>query len=399
MDSETFLTRWMFFNCPKDFSWIIYNNISDITKNSEYQLKTEDLIYVHAVYITQKELISLIETSNGFYFIHNLNQTDQQEVSTSVVKFDSLEKSLDGMTKTEKNLMGIKKSSLRKMTQEQKKRDVFPWDYLQTDDVSSLLSRELNVETGVLDLSYNFNVTSEHLFQWESKYFVRTLNLHTCCQIKDFKWLSANWIKDIETVNFINMSQITNRNMEFVVHKMEGLKELGIHLCPQVNIRVILGTLKLNRLERLHLNDVNMNCQPNQYSGLIKEEEWELFRNRSCQRLLINSKKISLDIIDYLAKSCLALNDLIIDHEKYKYFKENLLNDHDPNCEDGINIISTEQVKIRVPRDFKVKNLLKHRYSKPFSDSMLKVMEQAFAEDELERESDSSSASKVVCAE
>lgn len=384
------LQRWMYFNCPKQFSWIVHQNLNEILKDTKYSdfvdeereelaLSQDDILYFHSVNMTATELTCLLEARDGFYLIHNIK--NENEISSETKRFKDLEQFEKETSKKLQSLLQISKPSVRKMTQEQRSREIFPYLYSQQDEPYSLMDAEVSLtgEAGHLDLSYNFTVTSDHLFNWEPKYFVREITFNTCYQVRDFKWLSADWLKDVKKMNFVNMSQLTNRNLEFIVSKVPSLTELYVHVCPQVNIRVLLGVLKPTQLEVLCLDDPRMACQPNSYSGLIKEEEWELFRNRSLKKLLINSNNISLDIIDYLKTSCLSLEHLIIDESKYKYVKENIVS---PGTEEPkISVASTKGVKLELGRDFQMKNLLRLRYSQPFSNTMLKVMEKIYSEE------------------
>lgn len=384
---ENKIQKWMFYHCPKNFSWIVYQNLESILHNTKYQdyvnekkteisLTQDNILYIHSVYMTDTKLIALIEARDGFYLVNN--EKNENNVNSITSRYSSVEHLLSHTPKTIMNLLEIKKASLRKMTQEQSRRELYPFEYSQYDDLNELLNREISKD-GHLDLSYNFTVTSEHLFSWEPKYFVNEVTFNTCYQFRDFKWLSAEWVKDVTKLTMINMTQLTNQNVEFIVNKMSNLKELYLFTCPQIDIRVILGALKLNRLETLCLHNVSMNCQPNQYSGLIAEEEWELFRNRSLKKLLVNSMNLSLDIIDYLRQSLLVLENLIIDESKFKYLHENLVSAGE--SEQKINIISNKGKRMKLSRDFYLKNLFKHRFSKPFSDSMLKVMERIYEEE------------------
>jgi len=122
-----------------------------------------------------------------------------------------------------------------------------------------------------------------------------------------------------------------------------------------------------------------MTCQPNVYGGLIKEEEWDGLRNVSLKKLLINSISLSLDMIDYLRTTCQKLEHLIMDPEKFKYFCQNLVG-YNPKAsqvldpDDRLMVYSTAGNRVLLSRRFKLKNLLRNKYSAPFSDSMMSVM-------------------------
>jgi hypothetical protein len=160
-----------------------------------------------------------------------------------------------------------------------------------------------------------------------------------------------------------------------IVSNLSNLRELSIHLCPQINIRILLDVCKTENfnLKILNLNNPALVCQPNDYAGMITDEEWKLFKNYSVTQLFINSTNTSLDVIDYIKTSFVRLDTLILDEVVYTNLKKNLV-PGTPGVK-KILICSTSNKKIELPRDFMIRNLLRSRFQKPFSDSMMKIMQ------------------------
>lgn len=438
---ENFLKKWMFFNCPKQFSWIIYQNLNSIiqntvrksypsiTKTDVFNFTTKDIIYVHSVSMTNTQLLCLLETKDGFFFINNNKIVEQKESKdtndTNDIKESTTDITNETETKNEKvhidikqiktdettvkvdstttfydrlnlflvhtprsilNKMGINKITNMKLTADQKLRNLFPFQYKLYDNPYDILDEEIK-QSPVLDLSWNFCITSDHLTHWKPSGKLDKLIFNTCYQIRDFKWIKTNWVNSLSTIEFINMSQLTNNNIEFIVSNLPLLKELYLHYCPQINIRVILHALKntsvANQLEVLCLDDPNMSCQPNEYSGLITEDEWEIFKNYNLKKLFINSTNLSLDIIDSLKTHCIALEKLIIDDSIYNSLKKSIVPGH---SEKKLILTSTANKMIEIPKDSIIRNLLKHKFQKPFSDSMLDIMNRIYKEENPDSE-------------
>lgn len=430
------IQRWIYFNCARFHNWVVFQNLDAILKYSEYQnmespntscppiSSREDIIYIYAVNLTQTSLMALLETSHGFYFIDNQKQEildpetqkptgELNVISTIKYYHQNLNKFVSDLTKKQRETLGIQKTQQMKINKSQKQQKILPYHFkpnesesdqhtmldiylIQQSDANSpsksntAISPSTNPlnSIGHLDLSDVTGISTQSMTTWKPQTLIHELTLQSCYQIRDFEWLDTIWAQNLKKLTLINMTQITNDSLTHIVKHLPNLKEFYVFSCPQVNIKCLLKILDIDRLTTLCLNDPNMACQPNEYSGLITETEWEKFRNRSLTKLLINSSNISVDIIDYLRKSLLSLETLILHPSKYNYLKESLVNQGSESARQ-LTIASTDNKAIKLGADFVLKNLLKHRYSAPFSKSMLKVMEriraQEFQED-LEEE-------------
>lgn len=307
------------------------------------------------------------------------------EIKSNLTFYDSLNHFVQKASKTVIKTLGIKRLHGIKLNKEQKEqRRYLPCDYYHLlkngQQIEELLNQELadSGEKKLLDLSFNYIVTADHLENWTPSGEVQKILFNTCFQINKFSWAGAEWTKNVKSLELINIPQVTNQNIEYLVVKIENLEELMIHYCPQINIRVILGAMKPNKLKVICLNDAGLPVQPNQYAGLITDAEWELFRNYSVEQLLINSGNLSLDVIDYLKISCCHLKTLIISDQKYQELRQNMV----PGLkkDDQFLICAMSGRKMQVERDFMIRNLLKSRYQDPYSDSMKRIMEQVYGD-------------------
>jgi len=511
MSSEKKIKRWMFYNCPKKHSWIVYQNIRSILEGTNFKvapghratipipvpqiikvkeidpetgnevevdypshIEPEQICYVHSVVANPNGLTCLLETENGFYLIENqkniiekktketveaeetveeeetaegeetaeeeetveeeageivdiaeededinankivfdsevIDEEEEKkkapkiEIKSNLTFFDSLNHFVQKASKSVIKTLGVKRLRGIKLNQEQKNgRQHLPCDYYHLlksgRPIGELLDQELadSGDKKVLDLSFNYAVTTDHLENWvpSGEGGPKKLLLNTCFQINKFSWTGAEWVKSVKTLEMINIPQVTNQNIEYLVVKIPDLEELMIHYCPQINIRVILGAMKPNKLKVICLNDAGLPIQPNQYAGLITDAEWELFRNYSVEQLLINSGNLSLDVIDYLKISCTRLKTLIICDAKYQELRQNMV--PGLKSDDQILICSMGGRKMQVERDFMIRNLLKSRYQDPYSDSMKRIMQQVYGSQNEDGESDEDKPKSVI---
>lgn len=388
------IKRWMYFNCSRYHNWVIYQNLDAILKDSIYTPSTapkiesrDDLTYIHSTHFTTDHLTAILETTHGFYVLDNHKTPEKVESRVSYCSYDDLPTLIKNMTNKLRETLNIKKLHSQKLTQNQRTRSLLPYDFHPQQSIQQQIEllNKYQSEKSHLDLSDVTGLTTSTLKEWNPSHMIRELTLNSCYQIREFEWLQTTWVQNIKKLTLINMTHITNASLEYLTHNLSQLEELYVFSCPQVNIKCLLTTLNIDRLQVLCLNDPNMACQPNEYSGLITETEWGKFRNRSLKKLLINSNNISVDIIDYLRKSLKGLTTLILNPVKYKYFKESLINQGTSSSRE-ITVASTENKAVKLKSDFVLKNLLKHRYQAPFSKSMLKVMERIRAEEFKEDE-------------
>lgn len=447
--------KWLYFHCPKNFAWVVYQSIQDILTTTRYfdhnkqkitdknkipHILPENIEYIHAVYFTDNRLVALLEYSqtqnevnhnnNNENEVNNENNSNEDEIANNddarinnnilatgwiLIDNKKLEKTIDSKAylydtvidfmnmapKTLKGLLDITKSKMRKMTEAEINAVDLPYEFvLKSESEMHDMLNEFFIQKNKphLDLSHNFKVSSDVLESWNpdlSQQKILQVTLDTSYRINHFKWLNTEWAQNICRLNIINMTSVVDQNIHFIIHHLPNLKELYIHFCPQITIRTLMGLRNNTTLEVLCLDDPRMVCQPNNYSTLLKEEEWDNLRVYGIKKLFLNSTNCSLDVIDYIRKSFPALQSLIIDHEKYEYLKKNLVNGG--YVTDQLIIASTNGKKLTVCRDFHIKNLLKHRYQEPFSDAFKKVMEQHYLEEVERREQEEEIPSGSQC--
>lgn len=406
---NTHYNRWMFEHCPKKHAWIIYQNIENILQDTEVvlakknltkvvepsEVSRESIVYVHSVFAQPDLIRALIELESGYYIISNKTLKKREEVQESkndklVFEIDQDKKEVEEIKINSKFIyFGKKIKDVLKFTNtkmqkslglEKIKKTTYTDEYLRPYKIKNVHDYfDLKSKDGHLDLSYNFEISSEDLNSWEPKNKIVQLTLNTCFQLDNFSWIKKDWAKNLTHLNLINIPQLTNLNVEFIGVECNNLEQLQIFYCSQINIRLILGLAKHPNLKTLSLYDPNLVTQPNKYSGLIQDKEWEFLRNYKLEKLLINSDNLSLDVIDYLIKTFSKLSTLIINPTKCKELHKNIMPGF---SQDMITIAaSNKEGSFKMPRDSMIKNLFKDTFQDPYSESMKNIMKNVYGQD------------------
>ena len=435
------IRKWLFYNGSKDHAWIVYQNLEQITTDSKYHglcnpLKNRDQIqYIHAIEMDLDNLTCLLETADGFYLIRNEKKTIEVKVEESEatvdgteVKVEEVEEEVEVKKMVEinptdsvvkgpktvvesniyfygkleeclksapKNLLGylrIIKAKNMKFNQAQTARKIFPYHFagVAVEQKVKLLDEIIDVDGG-LDLSFNFALCGDDLVKFETSRVINKLILNENFQIRDFKWCQSNWTQNLNWIEIANMPHFIDASLEKIFDSLPKLSKFYVHFCPQVTIRCLKALLKRDQLNMISLNCPSMICQPNAYSSLISEEEWNVMGNRSVEKILINSTNMSLDLIDYIRNCCKNLKYLVLDEKIFNDVRQNLGSVGNLN-ETEFYMVSSKGHRIKLGRDFILQNLLRQNFQRPFSDSMSKIInrireqEERGFEDEIEDE-------------
>lgn len=395
------------------------------------EVSLDNLVYLYGIRMdvsdNQKHLIALFETIYGFYLLENkiLVLADRVEegdgkdrviVSSEKVDPEKEQAEVEQQTKSESRLEFFG-SDLLQVIQRGSRRvlglfripkkindldkdlplseeelnglpdELMPYDQnYQIGDQSeslSLLKRRVEkmfTQRKMVDISQDFRVDGEMLglmfHNWGEggDQRIGQLVLNNCFRITDFSW--ADHLGGlVENLSCVNLPQLDSNNLTYLVVKFDsGLEKVSVHYCPRVDVRGLLPVLRSSRISSCVFDNQGMVCQPNPYSGLIKDEEWKKIRNYSLETVLINSTNLSLDVVDYLNKSCVVLKNLIICDQVYQEIRKNLFGESDAR---KLSISSIGTLKrIEVPKDFKLRGMYKDSYQAPFSQSMMRIIEQ-----------------------
>jgi len=401
------LQKYLFYQGPKDLTWIFYTQFHNIflTTHLPNSMSITDfeknILYVHAFYLNNQDLITVFQTKdNLYYLLVNKNSpppsssSDQTvQVQSKLSAYPTLQKLWGSLTKSQRTMLRMPKLSILKLKTLDKLDDPHILLYIN-NRTSELIPSQIKKDgKKQLEINYNPLISSEILQDSNhNKHLtdIDSLILTNCIQITDFKWCHAKWAQSLEHLTLVKMypnSKLTAYHLKYLVDQLPKLKRISFHYCGKVNLTALLGLLSAEKckLEAIVFDNSNMLCQGNGYSGVISEEQWLALKNRTLKSLYLNSTNVSLDIIDYLRKSCPNLNQVMLCHKVYEHLKENIL---PPDSSPSISIDREityfdldDKTKMTLPGDYELRNLLKNKFQAPFSNSMLSKIEKIMGED------------------
>ncbi len=399
-------------------------------------LKASDLRHVYFTYMTDCLLIALIETMQGdLYLIHNtlnLNDdvpfdptptltettTDDSNLSISTMHFtddmiDNYHKNQDDLVKKVETIEPlpqiqsvvsklIKVNNIRHLnvcltSRELKSIGIRYKDWLkcefkkvQKDELAQicfldfiniqsdteyldLFSQYIKQSQDVLNLTHNYSITPALLSQLTNSVTenVTQLVIHQNFQIDDFSWFRQ--FPKVKLLNFWYNHRIEQQHILQMTETLPDLEVFNLHSCCRVNIRLLIPLLKLANLNKLAIDDPSFWCQKSIHEVFILPDEW---RNMSCSsldKLAINSKNLTLDVLDYILIACPNLQQLVVDESILDMVSRNALGGGDTTNILTIHSWQNPNKGFQIAKKVSFKNMYKDTYnSQMFSESMLK---------------------------
>lgn len=155
------------------------------------------------------------------------------------------------------------------------------------------------------------------------------------------------------------------------------LQIFSMSCCPRITLRIMIPLLKLRELELIIIDDPLFWCQKGRYELFIQPEEWKCLDCPSLHRIVINSKNLTTDVIDYLINVCENLSEITLDEEIFKQVSRDIVGGYR-----GEQLIfkswQAPTKGFAIPKKVSFRNLIKNNVdSHTFSESMLaKIHEQ-----------------------
>lgn len=376
--NEVDLNKWVWFNTPKNNVWITYHMFENIISNSKYipddcvklGINISDNItsikYIYSNFMTEDELISLLEGTNGkFYLIYNKKDKD---IKSTIYCFDKIK----DFIKYAPNYILVKlniKHKIKNMTDNYPSAKILPYNF-NNNGLDLLIDDKMHLDlTNFFDITEeNFNNSLENIYNK-----VLSMSIDNNIKLKKYEWI--NHFKSLSLLNICNMAFINDKDIESICGLCADLKTLNIMNCRNVDIGCVKS---LGNINKLVLFDDNMVCQPNVYSSVLSEKEWNSINNIKLETFIILSDNLSLDNIDYFNNAFKNLKYLTISNKVFENLKKNIIYDDITN-KDKIYIININGKKesnniITLGRNFVLNNLYKNSVQTPYSNSMLEKM-------------------------
>jgi len=215
---------------------------------------------------------------------------------------------------------------------------------------------------------------------------IHSLTINQNFRLSNFEWLATSF-PNLRQLDLVNQASLTLEGVNRICQACPKLHEFSLHYCPQVNIRILLDILKLPQVQKVCLNQIDLICQTNPYSGLVGPNEWLEIECPSLEKLLINSTNLTLDVIDYLMPVCPNLKRLVIHPTIAEKLRTNVIEMGDElGLEKTTELIvaGLNNKQFTIKRPFKIKGKLKDNFDEPFSESMQKKIKTVYETQDLE---------------
>jgi hypothetical protein len=359
--------------------------------------------YVYLVNFAEDRIITVVQDKEYYYLLDNTEITIEAEAEggaeddegdgakaepvkdyKSVIMFDTslagLVSRMSGSMRKKLKLKPIDKIKL-KATLKQQLAGVVPVDFIdQPHIVQVKLFRDFAKQTPKrLDLSGLFilepKVLEDTATLGKLEFEHEEIVLYQNNRFHKFEWLKH--FPKIKTLSLWYINQVQNDDIQQLAESAPGLEILEIHYCYQLNGRIIIPISKLEKLDKVVINNEKFECQELAYETVITDDEWKDISNSSLSLALIDSHNLTHDFIDLFLKSFKKLEHFIINEITLGKLEKNSAN----GCKDREKQVSFHSVKdtkvgFKRYRDVKVFDQVRDKCSSGFSDAMLQKIKE-----------------------
>ena len=409
---------WLNTYCQQVNNWIVINNFQEIVSHENTRYFVEDSefvgkfnfkehrpIHIYFTYMTECKLITLFKTSsNNMYLVNNKINIDNEEDSFSskleeneskLIENDSNELTLSedkdklpvitSVQSTIRQIKSIKNILFYLSGNEQKYIGIEPlkWtrlklkkstgtkldtsyltllNYIDNEEEYIKQFIKMNDNKEILNLRHNYSINNNILSHLPESYTnnIKQLILNNNYQLHSLEFLSK--FKNLDSVEFSYCNNITQDHIIQLCKYCPYLTNANFHYCCCLNIRLLLPLLKLPYIKNICINYDNMWCQKGPYELFILPDEWELIDCLSLEKIAINAKNMTLDIIDYIVKACPNIKEIFIDEEILTSVESNIINGYNIDEKLVFRPWQTPEKGLQVCKKIRFKNLYKEAY-------------------------------------
>lgn len=356
----------------------IYHDNEELSAEFELELKQDTLEYVFIADMNNKSMLVFATDKGGnYYVIRNSFNTKTKQLDSKIHIASTFKGGLALLTKQELKRYGIKSTPSLSTNDSDELKDTVCVDFIhQNAEQQKDLWRKFvrGAKDQKLDLSGFQTVEHDILVSAKPNKKINTLILYQNNRITTFEWV-AKIIPNVRTISVWLSNTFNDDVVKNLVDNVPLIQEFEAHHCYAVTGRCLIDLLRLKLLNKLMLDNATLKCQENTFGTVIKDDEWSGIMCESLSLALINSDNFTPDFADYLLKSCPNMAHLVISDKVLEKLHQSTLSGHE---KDEI-VFQSFHDKGRGFKRFKtVKfiNLIRNKVNpKPFSDSMLKIIE------------------------
>jgi hypothetical protein len=225
-----------------------------------------------------------------------------------------------------------------------------------------------------IDMFQNLSdeVLEDVLKKFENCNSIKSVFLNFNTNIKTLTWLS--YFENLENIKICSCNNIGDENFK----EIKSIKKISLQSCINVTLTAFTHLLKMENIECVEFINANMFCGEKPLCPCVTQHQWSLLfdepGSKSIKDLYIDSNYLTRDIMHDIIKTCRNLKIFIVCEHLYL----TVIND----VREGYNKEETLTIRNSNNGDFKdfrkevsIARLLRDKIEKPFSDSMLRVIQ------------------------
>ena len=356
--------------------------------------------YVYCSHIDNDMALFIFNNDAGYYVVKSsekqkeeledeferiqqeLNGVVEEEEDHVIVDcYGSLKQCIDdGLTKRERECLGLTKTSKIKLSAELKKdlKKIVCTDFItvKEKDYETMLQDYIYLCDDKLRLSMIPYLTCNELQNMTFKDSINTVILSNNELLDSLIWLSN--VPKLKTLYISSCASIHDENVKELVSACSGLEEITFYNCQNVSLESMSYLLSIT-IKSISFMNTNMKCIHEPLKPLISKEQWislvDAPGSKTLELLNINAMTLTKDIMHDLLYCCSSIERLSIHHELFNKFLKDI---HGSRYGSGnvLTVCSTydQSLSCDFTKPVSIGNLLRDQFENPFSSSMLSVI-------------------------
>lgn len=431
---------WLNCNGTQLNNWVVINNYDEIFNHIGRQffkstcmdvvkddrvLKVEDMGHIYATFMSSELLISIIRTKGKhgqLYLIRNQvsiaeaeaeltvaettnNETENEiklvddipqfpeikSIESKLYLLNSLRDVVSILSRKDRKSIGIIKNQYlickNKKDDVEHHRNIISLAEVEPDNVDEYIATYNKIYAGkdTINLAHNYSITSNILNQFPINNGINQIILNKNHQLHDFTWFTR--FPRVCLLNCYYMNSLTYDNIVYICKTYPYLNYINFYNCCRLNIRILKPLLHMTYIEKIVIEDENFWCQKGPSELFISHDEWEGLDCVSLKSLVINSTNMTVDVVDYILKSCTKLESLVVDESVFANVQEKASNGYE---NERIVFVPFQNQKkgLQYHRNVRFSGMYKDNYNtKVFTDSFMDgIKKRELQREALERE-------------
>ncbi|MDB4507327.1 hypothetical protein N9064_00395 [bacterium] len=356
--------------------------------------------YVYCSYIENDVALFIFKNDAGYYVVKSsenqkeeiedeferiqkeLNGIEEQEEDHVIVdRYGSLKQCIDdGLTKRERECLGLTKTGKIKLSAELKKdlQGIVCVDFItvKDSDYEDMLQDYIYLCDDKLRLSMIPYLTCNELQHMTFKDSINTVILSNNELLDSLVWLSN--VPKLKTLYISSCASIHDKSVKELVSVCSGLEEISFYNCQNITLESMTYLLSIT-IKSISFMNIKMKCIHEPLKSLISKEQWislvDAPGSKSLEYLDINAITLTKDLLHDLLYCCTSIERISIHHELFNKFLKDI-HGSKYGSGDSLTICATydQSMSCDFTKPVSIGNLLRDQFENPFSSSMLSVI-------------------------